>query len=156
MKIFHFYSRSSFWQRIWNYSLWNIMLGDSKFISMVATPTLPRAAPLSNILQKIRQKVKFISKNLFACFQVKKEFSKRYIKHFTICNIKGAENFSWCFTVHLFPGVPDLAQLLVPKKCAIWNSCLSNYSTCMNYWRFTPLAWPRNSFNTISLRIPLS
>ena len=36
------------------------------------------------------------------------EASKRYMKHFSICNIKGAEKFSWSFPVHLFPGVPAL------------------------------------------------
>ena len=42
------------------------------------------------------------SKILFACFQVKPEASKWYIKHFSICNIKGAEKFSWSLPVHLF------------------------------------------------------
>ena len=42
------------------------------------------------------------SKILFAFFQVKPEASKSYIKHFSICNIKGVENFSWSLPVHLF------------------------------------------------------
>ena len=42
------------------------------------------------------------SKILFASFQVKPEASKSYIQHFSICNIKGVENFSWSLPVHLF------------------------------------------------------
>ena len=42
------------------------------------------------------------SKILFAFFQLKPEASKSYMKHFSICNIKGAEKFSWSLPVHLF------------------------------------------------------
>ena len=46
------------------------------------------------------------SKILFASFHMMQEASERYRNHFSICNIKGAEKFSWSFPVHLFPGVP--------------------------------------------------
>ena len=41
---------------------------------------------------------------------MKPEASKRYIKHFSICNIKGSEKFSWYLPVHLISGVPDLGD----------------------------------------------
>ena len=46
------------------------------------------------------------SKILFASFHMMQKASERYIKHFSTCNIKGAEKISWSFPVHLFPGVP--------------------------------------------------
>ena len=46
------------------------------------------------------------SKILFAYFHMKPEASKRYKKHFSICNIKGSEKFSWYLPVHLISGVP--------------------------------------------------
>ena len=42
------------------------------------------------------------SKILFASFHMMQEASERYIKHFSTCNIKGAEKNSWSFPVHLF------------------------------------------------------
>ena len=42
------------------------------------------------------------SKILFASFHMMQEASERYIKHFSTCNIKGAEKISWSFPVHLF------------------------------------------------------
>ena len=64
------------------------------------------------------------SKILFASFHMMQEASERYIKHFSICNIKGAEKFSWSFPVHLFPGVPGMAnQHCIVKHldfCPFW------------------------------------
>ena len=82
---------------------------------------------------------------------MKPEASKRYIKHFSICNIKGSEKFSWYLPVHLIPGVPDLSHkcycairrsgtgfdlFLNPKNgdCAI--ICGKSIS-CVNYF-----SWP--------------
>ena len=46
------------------------------------------------------------SKILFASFHMMQEASERWNKHFSIWNIKGAENISWSFPVHLFSDVP--------------------------------------------------
>jgi hypothetical protein len=63
------------------------------------------SATLNHVTKTLAKNQNF-SKILFACFHVMPEASERYIKHFSICNIKGAEKFSWSFPVHLFPGVP--------------------------------------------------
>ena len=42
------------------------------------------------------------SKNLFACYHVKPEASKRCGKHLSICYIEGAGKFSLCLPVHLY------------------------------------------------------
>ena len=63
------------------------------------------------------------SKIVFASFHMMQEASERYMKHFSICNIKGAEKFSWSFPVHLFPGVPGLwkrgTSLLCPCRVIV-------------------------------------
>ena len=52
------------------------------------------------------------SKILFECFHLKPEASKRYMQHFSICNIKRSEKFSWYLPVHLISGVPVLHKYI--------------------------------------------
>ena len=51
---------------------------------------------------KIPTKNQNFSKIVFACFHMKSEASKSYIKHFPICDTKGSEKFSCYLPVHLF------------------------------------------------------
>jgi len=75
------------------------------------------SATLKHVTKTLTKNISF-SKILFASFHMMQEASERYMKHFSICNIKGAENFPGAFLSIYFK-----VSLLSSTMLALFLSC---------------------------------